>query len=153
MDNESQSQVEHFAALKSKYQATKYEDSSPSTLLYLILRKFDLGIELTEFEFNWLLEHELFETLETIEQEKRHREEEISNLKTEFEQFLYKCIWFDKAIKRGAKPEEVDYEIKRVVRDTKDENKSREVVEYLLNKDPKRYTWAKSYLKKSNSKG
>jgi len=48
-------------------------------------------------------------------------------------------IWFDKAIKRGAKPEEVDYEIKRVVRDTKDENKRREVVEYPLKKDLMRY--------------
>jgi len=41
----------HFAILKSKYQATKYENSSPSSLLYLILRKVDLGIEITE----WLI--------------------------------------------------------------------------------------------------
>jgi hypothetical protein len=40
-------QVQHFAALKSKYQATKYEDSSPSSLLYLILRKADLEFEIT----------------------------------------------------------------------------------------------------------
>ena len=60
--------------------------------------------------------------------------------------------WFNEAILRGAKPDDVDYEIKRVVRDTKDENKRREVVEYLLKKDSKRYAWAKPYLKKSNSK-
>lgn len=94
MDNEFQGRVEHFAALKSKYQATKYDDSSPSSLLYLILRKLDLGIELTEFEFNWLLEHELFETFETIEQEKRCREEELIKLKIEFEHLLSK----DKAL-------------------------------------------------------
>jgi len=42
MDNEFQSRVEQFSALKSKYQATKYENSFPSSLLYLILRKLDL---------------------------------------------------------------------------------------------------------------
>lgn len=96
MDNEFQSRVEHFAALKPKYQATKYDDSSPSSLLYLILRKLDLGIELTEFEFNWLLEHELFETFETIEQEKRSREEELIKLKIEFEHLLskYKALQY-----------------------------------------------------------
>jgi len=56
--------------------------------------------------------------------------------------------WFNEAIERGAESEDVDDEIKRVVRDTKDENKRREVVEYLLNKEPMRYAWAKSYLKK-----
>lgn len=61
--------------------------------------------------------------------------------------------WFNEAIERGAESEDVDYEIKRVVRDTKDENKRQEVVEYLLNKEQMRYAWAKSYLKKSNSKG
>lgn len=55
--------------------------------------------------------------------------------------------WFKKAILRGAKPKDVDYEIKRVVRDTKDENKRQEVVEYLLKKDPMRYAWAKTSLK------
>lgn len=96
MDNEFQSRVEHFAALKSKYQATKYENLSPSSLLYLILRKLHLGIELTEFEFNWLLEHELFETFETIEQEKRRMEEELIKLKIEFEHLLskYKALQY-----------------------------------------------------------
>lgn len=96
MDNEFPSRVEQFSALKSKYQATNYENSSPSSLLYLILRKLDLGIELTDFEFNWLLEHELFETLETIEQEKRRREEELNKLRTEFKQLIskYKALHY-----------------------------------------------------------
>jgi hypothetical protein len=99
MDNEFQSRVEHFAALKSKYQATKYENLSPSSLLYLILRKLDLGIELTEFEFNWLLDHELFETFETIEQDKRRREEELIKLKIEFEHLLskYKALQYSRS--------------------------------------------------------
>ncbi len=43
-NDDLQVRVQHFAALKSKYQATNYEDSSPSSLLYLILRKADLEI-------------------------------------------------------------------------------------------------------------
>ena len=60
--------------------------------------------------------------------------------------------WFAEAIKRGASPRDEDAEIKRVVREAKDESKRREVVEYLLQKDPNRYAWAQSYLKKSNKK-
>jgi len=58
--------------------------------------------------------------------------------------------WFDEAIKRGASPRDMDAEIKRVVKNA-DNNKRRQVVEYLLKKDPKRYAWAKSYLKKANN--
>jgi len=54
MDKESENRLKHFAALKSKYQASNYQDSSPSSLLYLILRKVDLGIQLSDLEFNWL---------------------------------------------------------------------------------------------------
>jgi hypothetical protein len=84
MNNEAQTRVEHFTSLKSKYQATKYEDSSPSSLLYFILRKADLGIEITEIEQNWLREHKLLETLETIRKENRHREKELRELQSEF---------------------------------------------------------------------
>ncbi|MEH2248329.1 hypothetical protein [Nostoc sp.] len=42
----------------------------------------------------------------------------------------------------------MDSEIKRVVKNAKDENKRREVIEYLLKKDSQRYSWAKSYLKR-----
>ncbi|MEH2401933.1 hypothetical protein [Nostoc sp.] len=56
--------------------------------------------------------------------------------------------WFQEAIKRGANPRDMDSEIKRVVKNAKDENKRREVIEYLLKKDSQRYSWAKSYLKK-----
>jgi hypothetical protein len=69
-------QVQHFAALKSKYQATKYEDSSPCSLLYLILRKADLEFEISKFERNWLQEHELLETIKAIEQELQRKAEE-----------------------------------------------------------------------------
>ena len=52
--------------------------------------------------------------------------------------------WFNKAIKRGASPRDQDAEIKRVLKNA-DEEKRREVVEYLLEKDPVRYKWAKKY--------
>lgn len=77
-------QVQHFAALKSKYQATKYEDSSPSSLLYLILRKADLEFEITDFERNWLLNQELLETREAIEQEPLRKAKERRTLEAEF---------------------------------------------------------------------
>lgn len=82
-NDENQVRVKHFGALKFKYQATKYEDSSPSSLLYLILRKADLGIELTEFELNWLEERELSQTIDLIWLE-RHKAEEAQRLENEF---------------------------------------------------------------------
>ena len=84
MNNETQSRAEHFATLKSKYQATQYEDSSPSSLLYFTLRKADLGIEITEIEKSWLRKHQLLETLETIQNEHRHRDKERRELQSEF---------------------------------------------------------------------
>ncbi|MEG4632043.1 hypothetical protein QUB56_21025 [Microcoleus sp. AR_TQ3_B6] len=83
-------QVQHFAVLKSKYQATKYEDSSPSSLLYLILRKADLGFEISKFERKWLQEHELLETRKAIEQELQRKEEEPKKLAAEFSQLKSK---------------------------------------------------------------
>jgi hypothetical protein len=84
MNNEDQTWVEHFTTLKSKYQATQYQDSSPSSLLYFILRKADLGIEITEIEKSWIREHKLLETLEAIRNEHRHREKELRELDAEF---------------------------------------------------------------------
>lgn len=53
--------------------------------------------------------------------------------------------WFEMAAERGAN--DTDDEIERIVRMTKDKDKRREVAEYLLQKDPNRYSWAGSYLK------
>ena len=55
--------------------------------------------------------------------------------------------WFKMAIERGASVSTIDDEIKRIVRTTRDKDKLREVVEYLLNKDQVRYGWASQYLK------
>jgi len=83
-------QVQHFAALKSKYQATKYENSSPSSLLYLILRRADLEFEITDFEWNWLLNQELLEAIEAIEQEPQRKAEERRKLDAKFSQLKSK---------------------------------------------------------------
>ena len=82
--------IEHFTALKFKYQATKYKDSSPLSLLYLILRKVDLGIKTIDLELDWLKEHQLFETIEVIQQHEQHRAEELRKLDWEFEQIKFK---------------------------------------------------------------
>ncbi|MEG4962010.1 MULTISPECIES: hypothetical protein [unclassified Microcoleus] len=91
MSNDNlQVRVKHFAALKSKYQSTNYEDSSPSSLLYLILRKADLEIGITDFEWNWLLERELLETIEAIEQALKRNDEEQRKLRDKLSQLKSK---------------------------------------------------------------
>ncbi|MEH2005194.1 hypothetical protein [Nostoc sp.] len=90
MGKESPNRLKHFAALKSRYQATQYQDSSPASLLYLILRKLDLGIELLDLESNWLGESKLEETLEVIKQEQQYRVQEFRNLELELSKLKYK---------------------------------------------------------------
>jgi predicted glutamine amidotransferase len=59
-DDEVKKQAQQFATLKSKYQVrSDYEDSSPSSPLYFILQKVDLGIDLIEFERHWLKAHHI----------------------------------------------------------------------------------------------
>lgn len=60
--------------------------------------------------------------------------------------------WFNEAIKRGAKPLDMDSEIKSVLNKTKDQKQRQELVNYLLKKDSYRYAWAKDYLKKQQDK-
>ncbi|WP_016948962.1 hypothetical protein [Anabaena sp. PCC 7108] len=104
-----QNRVKHFTALQSKYQATQHQDSSPSSLLYLILRKVDLGLELSELELNWLQKNELTQTIEIIWVQKfrkgelKRLEDEFSQLKAKYKitkswesslnSFLYPILW------------------------------------------------------------
>ncbi|MEG4944708.1 hypothetical protein [Microcoleus sp. F4-D5] len=67
-------------------------------------------------------------------------------------QFLEGERWFNEAIKRGASPRDQDAEMKRVVKNAKDENKRLEVINYLVKKDSRRYAWANSYLKQPKDK-
>ncbi|WP_414542760.1 hypothetical protein [Nostoc sp. CCY0012] len=109
MGKDDQIRFKHFAELKCKYQATQCEDLSPSNLLYLILRKIDLEIELNELEFNCLKENRLFETIEIFQLQKfklgerKRLEAEFSHLKAKYkvsktwefsvESFLYPILW------------------------------------------------------------
>ena len=60
--------------------------------------------------------------------------------------------WFEKAIKFGANSEDIDAEIKQVIRNEKNDDQRHEAAEYLLKKDSYRYAWAKAYLKKQQDK-
>ncbi|MFN6156467.1 MAG: hypothetical protein ACK4YK_18360, partial [Dolichospermum sp.] len=71
---------QHFADLKEKYQAAKYEYSSPSSPLYFILRKADLGIELTDLESIYLQKEQLSTTFNIIQKEQQQRNKERISL-------------------------------------------------------------------------
>ncbi len=50
-------------------------------------------------------------------------------------------MWFEEAIQRGATPNDVDAELKRIVRRTKGDERQ-QLIHHLLQKDPIRYAWA-----------
>lgn len=52
--------------------------------------------------------------------------------------------WFDEAIKRGAKPQDQDAEIKRILYKKK-EPERQALIDHLLNKDPDRFAWLKTW--------
>jgi len=83
MDNEFQSRVEQFSALSPSTKQPSMKIHSLS-LLYLILRKLDLEIELTEFEFNWLLEHELLKLLKLSSRRSNVKKRKLLNSKFNF---------------------------------------------------------------------
>ncbi|MCT7950914.1 hypothetical protein NG798_14030 [Ancylothrix sp. C2] len=92
------SHAQYFAILKNKYDANSYQDSSPASLLYLILRKADLDLEINSFELYWLKEKQLFSTLNCLalkqyqSQEKNRLEKELSVLKTKYKvPAAFKC--------------------------------------------------------------
>jgi hypothetical protein len=51
--------------------------------------------------------------------------------------------WFDEARKRGATERDVDAEIKRVLQKIKDKKELQALIDYLINKDSRRYAWVK----------
>lgn len=52
--------------------------------------------------------------------------------------------WFEEAIKRGAQLKDEDSEIKKILRKEHNHN----LVDYLLKKDPIRFSWVKEFIKK-----
>ncbi|MEA5578965.1 hypothetical protein [Anabaena sp. UHCC 0451] len=109
LDQDYEMKCKHFIFLKEKYQANNYEDNSPHSLLYLILRKTDLGLEISESELNWLAENKLTQVINLISMQK-YRKGELKRLEAEFSQlkekyninrtwesssssFLYPILW------------------------------------------------------------
>ena len=62
-------QKRDFAALKAKYKATQYEDLSPSSHLYKLLKRLESNNHLGEQDINFLKKRKLTETI-TIAQDK-----------------------------------------------------------------------------------
>jgi len=54
--------------------------------------------------------------------------------------------WFAEAVKRGAKPQDQDAEIKRILRKKKGDELEK-LIEHLLKKDPIRFAWVKKHQK------
>ncbi|MFI3218423.1 MAG: hypothetical protein QX189_04815 [Methylococcales bacterium] len=50
--------------------------------------------------------------------------------------------WFEKAVKRGAKPQDQDAEIRRILLKKKDQER-KELIDYLLKKDSYRFAWVR----------
>ncbi|HEY9833389.1 MAG TPA: hypothetical protein V6D26_22750, partial [Stenomitos sp.] len=77
--------IELFVALKAKYKAAKYQDSSPDSPLHKILKKLDTKERLSHSDITWLNEHELFETLEIFQGQEAVREADFSQLKDKYQ--------------------------------------------------------------------
>ena len=75
MNDRHQLRIQHFETLKDRYQASHFPESSPSSLLYLILRKAELNLEINDYEFDYLRRHQLFDTINIIELRQYHAEE------------------------------------------------------------------------------
>jgi hypothetical protein len=82
MDN-SELQKRHFAALREKYQVGQYKSAASDAFLYLILRKAELGIQMTDLEFQWLAENRLFRSIEIISLQ-QYQAEDLKRLEVEF---------------------------------------------------------------------
>ena len=81
--NQSELQKRYFAALKEKYQVSWYESAASDSFLSLILRKAELGIQVTSLEAEWLAEKRLFGTIDTISLQ-QYQAEEQKRLEAEF---------------------------------------------------------------------
>ena len=79
----SELQKRHFAALREKYQIGQYKNSTSDSFLYMILRKAELGIQITSLELQWLVKNRLFRTIETISLQE-YQADEFNRLEIEF---------------------------------------------------------------------
>ena len=66
----------HFDRLKVKYKIGSTRNITFDSFLYLILRKADLGMQVTDIEIQWLTENRLFNCIESISLQQYKAEEE-----------------------------------------------------------------------------
>jgi hypothetical protein len=59
--------------------------------------------------------------------------------------------WFEKAVKRGAQPNDQESEIRRILNRKKGKERQ-DIIDHLLKKDPIRFAWVKQYAKNSNKR-
>ena len=76
-------QKRHFAALKEKYQIGQHKSTTTDGFLYLILRKAELGIQITNLESKWLEDNRLFRAIEIISLQ-QYQAEDFNRLEVEF---------------------------------------------------------------------
>ncbi|NWF62370.1 MAG: hypothetical protein HXY43_24775 [Fischerella sp.] len=79
----SELQKRHFAALREKYRVGQYKSASSDSFLYLILRKAELGIQITSLELQWLKQNSLFKTIEIISLQ-QYQVDDLKRLEVEF---------------------------------------------------------------------
>ncbi|MBD2077486.1 hypothetical protein H6F86_27110 [Phormidium sp. FACHB-592] len=82
MDN-SELQKRHFAALREKYQVDQYKSARSDSFLYLILRKAELGIQITNLELQWLKQNSLFKAIEIVSLQ-QYQADDFKRLEIEF---------------------------------------------------------------------
>ncbi len=79
-------EISTFSGLKLKYKATAHVNRSPTDPLYPILQKLDKQEPLSDTETDWLIEHDLDETLEIYlkQEEERQAKGEFLDLKARY---------------------------------------------------------------------
>ncbi len=88
MDNTTLQRM-HFDSLRMKYKVADSRTAASDNFLYLILRKADLGMQVTDIELQWLAENRLFNCIEFISLQ-QYKAEEEKRLETELIQIRAK---------------------------------------------------------------
>lgn len=89
MGMDSEIQKKHFDVLRDKYQIRLRESTESDDFLYLILRKAELGIQITKPELQWLIDNRLLKAVEFIGLQ-QYQKNELERLEAEFLNLRFK---------------------------------------------------------------
>ncbi|MDJ0694439.1 hypothetical protein [Mastigocoleus sp. MO_188.B34] len=89
--NDTTLQKIHFDRLRAKYKIISSRNFASDSFLYLILRKADLGMEVTDVELQWLADNHFFDCIELISLQQYQAKEE-KRLETELMQLRAKYL-------------------------------------------------------------